>query len=167
MKKIALISDTHSYFGDDVKKYLIDCDEIWHAGDIGDIETLDKYHQINKVRAVFGNIDGHILRADIPEYLSFTIENHKVLMIHIGGYPNRYSQKARYLIQEHNPDIFISGHSHILKIMPDPKNNLLHMNPGSCGAKGIHTIRTLILFTLDKGRIEEVKVVELGERGGR
>jgi len=164
MKEIALISDTHTYFGEDVNKYLSKCDEIWHAGDIGDLETLDKYRSIKKVRAVYGNIDGHEVRSDSPEHLFFTLESVKVVMIHIGGYPNRYTPKARNLIHKYRPDIFISGHSHILKIIGDPKYNLLHMNPGSCGKKGFHAIRTLILFNLDKGKIENVRVVELGQR---
>ena len=165
MKKIALISDTHSYFGEDVNKYLGECDEIWHAGDIGDIETLDSYREISKVRAVYGNIDGHVLRSDIPEYLFFMVEGLKVLMIHIGGYPGRYMPKAKELIKTYNPDIFISGHSHILKVIPDRKNDLLHMNPGACGIKGFHSVRTLLLFSLNKGQIKDVRVVELGNRG--
>ena len=161
MKKIALISDTHSYFGEDVEKYLKECDEIWHAGDIGDAITLDKYHNLKPVRAVYGNIDGIDIRIDTPEYQFFTIEDLKVLMIHIGGYPGRYTPGARELITRYNPDIFISGHSHILKIMPDKKYDLLHMNPGACGKKGFHKISTLILFDLDNGKIENVRVVEL------
>lgn len=165
MKKIALISDTHSYFEEDVNKYLTECDEIWHAGDIGDIETLDKYRVISKVRAVYGNIDGHELRSDIPEYLFFTLDTLRVLMIHIGGYPGRYTPKARELIISYNPDLFISGHSHILKVIPDKRNDLLHMNPGACGIKGFHSVRTLLLFSINKGKIEDVRVVEFGNGG--
>lgn len=161
MLKVGLISDTHSYFGKDVTKYLSDCDEIWHAGDIGDLETLEKYEKIKPVRAVYGNIDGQDIRVEIPEHLYFEVEGLKVLMIHIGGYPGRYTPLAREFINRFKPDIFISGHSHILKIMPDKKNNLLHMNPGSCGKKGFHKIRTLILFDLDNGNIKNVRVVEL------
>ena len=161
MKKIALISDTHSYYGEDVAKYLKECDEIWHAGDIGDAATLDKYRNLKPVRAVYGNIDGIDIRIDTPEYQFFTIENLKVLMIHIGGYPGRYTPKARELIIRYRPDIFISGHSHILKIMPDKKYDLLHINPGACGKKGFHKVRTLVLFDLDKGKIENVRVVEM------
>lgn len=165
MKKIALISDTHSYFGEDINKYLVDCDEIWHAGDIGDIETFDKYENIGNLRAVYGNIDGHEVRSACPEYIVFKIENHKVLIIHIGGYPGRYTPKARQLINRFRPDIFISGHSHILKIIPDKTNNLLHMNPGASGIKGFHIVRTLILFDLEDDKIENVRVVEIGDRG--
>lgn len=161
MLKVGLISDTHSYYGEDVVKYLRDCDEIWHAGDIGDAATLDKYRNLKLVRAVYGNIDGQDIRIDTPEYQFFTLEDLKVLIIHIGGYPGRYTPRARELIKKYRPDIFISGHSHILKIMPDKKNDLLHMNPGSCGKKGFHKIRTLVLFDLDKGDIQNVRVVEL------
>lgn len=164
MKKIVLLSDTHSYFGDELKKYLSDCDEIWHAGDIGDYETLEKYKEFAPVKAVFGNIDGHELRLECPESLCFETEGVKVSMIHIGGYPGRYTPKAKQLIFRYKPDIFISGHSHILKIIPDPKNNLIHMNPGACGIKGFHLVRTIILFTLDNGKIEDVKVVEFARR---
>jgi len=166
MKNIALISDTHFYFGEDVNKYLRKSDEIWHAGDIGDLATLDKYRSIKKTRAVYGNIDGHEVRADSPEYLFFEVEKLKVLILHIGGYPGRYTPKARKLIAEYKPDIFVSGHSHILKIMPDKQNDLLHMNPGACGVKGFHAVRTIILFALDKGKIENVRVVEFEKREG-
>ena len=161
MKKIALISDTHYYYGEDIAKYLKDKDEIWHAGDIGDVDTLDKYKSLTTVRAVYGNIDNAEIRVECPEYLFFTIENLKVLMIHIGGYPSRYSPRAKVLIEKYKPDIFISGHSHILKIMPDKKNDLLHLNPGACGLKGFHKVRTLIMFDLDDKNINNVKVVEM------
>ncbi len=161
MKKIALISDTHSYFGEDVNKYIVNCDEIWHAGDIGDVETLVKYRNLKPLRAVYGNIDGHEIRLDAPEYQFFNIDELKVLMIHIGGYPDRYTPRARELISKYNPDIFISGHSHILKIMPDGKNDLLHINPGACGKKGFHKVRTLVLFDIDNSNIQNVRVVEM------
>lgn len=164
MKNIALISDTHYYFKEDVNKYLKESDEIWHAGDIGDIETLDNYRSLGKeVRAVYGNIDGHEVRNDSKEYCYFELERLKVLIIHIGGYPNRYTPRAKELIKRFKPDIFVSGHSHILKIMPDRKNDLLHMNPGACGIKGFHRVRTMILFSLDKGKIENVRVVEFNQ----
>ncbi|MEZ4908888.1 MAG: metallophosphoesterase family protein [Saprospiraceae bacterium] len=159
--KIGLISDTHSWFGDDVNKYLNNVDEIWHAGDIGDISTADKYKSLKPFRAVYGNIDGHEVRIEYPEYNLFKVDDLKILMIHIGGYPGRYSPRARQLIQELKPDIFISGHSHILKIIPDKKNNLLHMNPGACGKRGFQKLRTLILFEINKNNIENVQVVEL------
>jgi len=162
--KIALISDTHSYFGDDVNKYLVDVDQIWHAGDIGDLATADQYKSIKPLQAVYGNIDGHEVRSEYPEFQFFKAEGLKILMIHIGGYPGRYSPQARKLILDYRPDLFISGHSHILKIIPDPKFELLHMNPGSCGTKGFHKVRTLILFEIIGKTYENVRVVELVSR---
>ncbi|MBK7094665.1 MAG: metallophosphoesterase family protein [Saprospiraceae bacterium] len=159
--KIALISDTHFSFEEDVNKYLREVDEIWHAGDIGDLETADKYCVLKPLRAVYGNIDGHEIRTEYPEYIFFNADGINVLMTHIGGYPGRYTPQARSLIEEYKPDLFITGHSHILKIMPDKKYNLLHMNPGSCGTKGYHSIRTLILFDIEASNIENVRVVEL------
>lgn len=159
--KIALISDTHFCFEEDVNKYLREVDEIWHAGDIGDLNTADKYNVLKPLRAVYGNIDGHEIRTEYPEYLYFNAGGINVLMTHIGGYPGRYTPQARSLIEEYKPDLFITGHSHILKIMPDKKYNLLHMNPGSCGTKGYHSIRTLILFDIEASNIENVRVVEL------
>ncbi|MGE5356334.1 MAG: metallophosphoesterase family protein [Deltaproteobacteria bacterium] len=161
--KIALISDTHSYFGEDVNKYLREVDQIWHAGDIGDIDTAEKYRSISQFNAVYGNIDGYELRAEFSEYLFFNAGGINVLMIHIGGYPGRYTAQAKNLIEQYNPDLFISGHSHILKVMPDKKNNLLHMNPGSCGTKGFHNIRTLLLFEIENSGIENLRVVELSK----
>lgn len=166
MKKIGLISDTHSYFGHDVAPYLEGLDELWHAGDIGNLETADAYENCVPVfRAVYGNIDGHLLRAQFDEVLSFTVENVRVLMMHIGGYPGRYTQKAREALGQTSCDLFISGHSHITKVMRDHKYGHLHMNPGSCGHHGIHIIRTFLRFTLDKGKIDNLEVVELGRRG--
>jgi putative phosphoesterase len=159
--KIALISDTHSYFGEDVNKYLREVDEIWHAGDIGDIETADKYRELRPFKAVYGNIDGHEVRTEYPEYYYFNSYGVNILMMHIGGYPGRYTAQARSLIEEFKPDLFITGHSHILKIIPDRKFNLLHMNPGSCGTKGFHNIRTFILFEIEDAKIENLRVVEL------
>jgi putative phosphoesterase len=166
MTSIALISDTHGYFGEDVNKYLVGVDEVWHAGDIGDVSTLEKYESLGKTfRAVYGNIDGHRLRRDYEEYLDFEIDGLKVLMIHIGGYPGRYSKEAYALINQKKYDLFISGHSHITKVMRDPKHNLIHMNPGSCGHHGFHLMRTLIRFKIDAGQIRDLEVIELGRRG--
>jgi len=166
MKRIGLLSDTHGFVNERLFSFFENVDEIWHAGDIGDLSTLDKYKSIKKTRAVYGNIDGHEVRADSPEHLFFEVEKLKVLILHIGGYPGRYTPKARKLIAEYKPDIFVSGHSHILKIMPDKQNDLLHMNPGACGVKGFHAVRTIILFALDKGKIENVRVVEFEKREG-
>jgi len=159
--KIALISDTHSYFGEDINKYLKDVDEIWHAGDIGDQETADKYRSLAPFRAVYGNIDPYIVRYEYPEHIFFEAERMKILMMHIGGYPGRYSPKAKNLILKFKPDVFISGHSHILKVMFDDKLSVLHMNPGSCGIKGMHRFRTLLLFDILSGKVENLRVVEI------
>ncbi len=164
MTKIALISDTHSYFGEDVNKYLRECDCILHAGDIGDVDTYDKYAGLGNFKSVYGNIDNNEVRLECPEYLFFKIEDISILMIHIGGYPGRYTPKALGLIQKYNPDLFVSGHSHILKIIPDKKNDLLHMNPGACGKKGFHAVRTLILFDIDGSEIKNARVVEFSNR---
>ncbi len=164
MTKIALISDTHSYFGEDVNKYLRECDYILHAGDIGDIDTYDKYYRLGEFKSVYGNIDNHEVRLECPEYLFFKIEDVSILMIHIGGYPGRYTPKALELIRKYNPDLFVSGHSHILKIIPDRKYDLLHMNPGACGKKGFHSLRTLILFDIEGSEMKNARVVELSQR---
>ena len=159
--RIALISDTHTYFGDDINKYLRDVDEIWHAGDIGDQETADKYSSLANFRAVYGNIDPYIVRYEYPEYIFFEVEGMKILMLHIGGYPGRYTPKARNLILKFRPDVFISGHSHILKVLFDEKFKLLHMNPGSCGINGMHRFRTLLLFDILSGKVKNLRVVEI------
>ncbi len=121
MKRIGILSDTHGFIHPGVSDFFVDCNEIWHAGDIGNIETADKLAKLKPFKAVYGNIDDTKVRTEYPEYELFNCENVKVLMIHIGGYPGRYSQKARQLIEQHQPQLFISGHSHILKVMPDKK----------------------------------------------
>lgn len=166
MITIGLIADTHSYLGQDVINHLIDCDEIWHAGDIGDLATADAIHRVGKkVRMVWGNIDDKDLRLSYPKDLIFTIEGLKVFMTHIGGYPGRYSKKPLELISKELPRLFICGHSHILKVMPDKKYNLLHMNPGACGNKGFHMFRTILKFEIDKGKVQNLRAIELGKRG--
>lgn len=166
MTRIGLISDTHSYLDAKVFEYFKDCDEIWHAGDIGTSEVTDKLAAFKPMRAVYGNIDGHELRAIYPEDLVFELEGLKIYMTHIGGYPGHYSPRARKLIQLHQPDIFICGHSHILRVMRDKRfNNMLAMNPGAAGVHGFHKIKTLLRFTLDKGRILNLEAIELGKRG--
>ncbi len=165
MPNIALISDNHSYFGEDIKEAVEGCDEIWHVGDIGNPESI-KYFEENFVfRAVFGNIDGKEIRVQYPQFNSFEIEGVKVLMTHIGGYPGRYYKKSIEMITKHNPDLFISGHSHILKVMRDKKNNLLHMNPGAYGFHGFHHMRTFLKFEIKEKKIRNVAAVELGFRG--
>lgn len=136
------------------------CDEIWHAGDIGNIETADQLAEIKPLKAVYGNIDGHDVRLAYNEYELFNCEQVKVLMIHIGGYPGRYNPKARKLIEEYKPKLFVSGHSHILKVMPDRKYNLLHINPGSSGKSGLHKVITMVRFVIDGENIKDLEVFE-------
>ena len=136
------------------------CDEIWHAGDIGNIETSGKLAKMKPLKAVYGNIDGGPLRIEFKEVETFLCEDVKVLIIHIGGYPGRYSPMARKLIEEHRPKLFISGHSHILKVMPDRKNDLLHINPGSAGKTGLHQVITMVRFVIDGENIKELEVLE-------
>ena len=164
MKKILLLSDTHTCIDDKILKYVRQADEVWHAGDIGNTQVTDTIKQIKPLRAVYGNIDGGELRKEFNETEIFTVEGVKVLMTHIGGYPGRYAKGIRELIRIHRPKLFISGHSHILKVMYDKQNDLLHMNPGAAGKKGFHKVRTMLRFVLDKGEIKDLEVIELGKR---
>ncbi|OEJ99985.1 metallophosphoesterase family protein [Roseivirga misakiensis] len=166
MNKIGLISDTHSFLDDRVFTYFKDCDEVWHAGDIGDPYVLDQLEEFKPVRAVFGNIDNQSLRARIPEVQSFTIDGLKVFMIHIGGTPPRYAKGVKSQLLEERPQLFICGHSHILKVMPDQNlNKMLYMNPGAAGHHGFHRERTLLRFSINESKISDLEVIELGKRG--
>lgn len=160
MKKIGILSDTHGYIHPGVSDFFVPCNEIWHAGDIGNIETADKLAKLKPLKAVYGNIDDMKIRTEYPEYEIFNCEGVKVLIIHIGGYPGRYSQKARQLIELHQPQLFISGHSHILKVMPDKKYQLLHINPGSAGKSGLHKKITMVRLTIDGDQIKVLDVFE-------
>ena len=153
--KIGVISDTHNYFHEDLKLYLKECDEIWHAGDIGNLDTLKKLEEFKKIRGVFGNIDNDIIRKELGEIQVFTIENIKVLMIHIANKPPKYNNKVRKLININKPDILICGHSHILKIERDKVNNLLYLNPGACGRVGFHKRKTIVRLRIEKGNIDQ------------
>ncbi len=159
--KIGIISDTHNYLSEKTIKYLSECDEIWHAGDIGSIDILNQLEKISLTRAVFGNIDGEILRRETKEYLIFKIKNIKVLMIHIAGRIEHYNSKTRNLIIENKPDLLICGHSHILKVSKDTKFKLLHINPGAAGKVGIHKEKTIIRFDLLNEKIQNMQVVKL------
>ncbi|MBC9914127.1 metallophosphoesterase family protein [Chitinophaga varians] len=161
MKKIGLMSDTHSYLHPQVFKYFEEVDEIWHAGDIGNVGLADQLEAFKPFRAVHGNIDGADIRIRYPETLRFTVEEVEVLMTHIGGYPGKYAPGVREMLKKDPPKLFICGHSHILKVMPDPALQLLHMNPGACGQQGWHKVKTLLRFRLDQGRIEQLEVIEL------
>jgi len=164
MKRIGLISDTHSFLHPKVFEYFKECDEIWHAGDIGNINVLDELSKFKPIRAVYGNIDGKEIRSQFSLDHQFTVENVSVWMTHIGGYPNRYHKRIREDIKISSPNIFISGHSHILKIQYDKKLDLLHLNPGAAGKHGFHSIRTMLRFELDQGEIKNLEIIELEKR---
>ncbi|ANQ47501.1 metallophosphoesterase family protein [Flammeovirga sp. MY04] len=162
--EIGIISDTHSYIDDRIIEHLKDCDEIWHAGDIGDEQVTDALKVLAPLRVVYGNIDNGKARIEFPEEQIFTIEGVKIYMIHIGGYPPRYTPKLKRRLDELNPDLFICGHSHILKVIPDKTRNLIHINPGAAGRHGFHQMRTLIKLTIKDGKPQNLRVVELGKR---
>ncbi len=164
MTRIGLISDTHSYLDPKVEKYFTACDEIWHAGDVGNIEVIHQLSKIKPVKGVYGNIDGQQIRKLFPKNLRFKCEEVNVWMTHIGGYPNRYSKDVREEITISPPNLFISGHSHILKVMYDKKLNLLHINPGAAGKSGFHKIKTIVRFTINKKEIQDLEVIELGPK---
>ncbi|SHK75761.1 hypothetical protein SAMN05444266_10143 [Chitinophaga jiangningensis] len=155
------MSDTHSYLHPQVFKYFEGVDEIWHAGDIGDAKVADELEAFKPFRAVWGNIDGKDIRVRYPETLHFTVEEVPVMITHIGGYPGKYAPGVKAQLLEQHPKLFICGHSHILKVMPDPALNLLHMNPGACGQQGWHKVKTLLRFQLDAGNIQQLEVIEL------
>lgn len=161
MKRIGLLSDTHGYWDERYLKYFEDCDEIWHAGDIGSEEVADRLEAFRPLRAVYGNIDGQNLRLRFPEINRFTLEGSDVLIKHIGGYPGKYDHSVRSLLQEQPPALFISGHSHILKVKFDPRLNLLHINPGAAGKYGFHQVRTLVRFCIEQGTFQNLEVIEL------
>ena len=160
MKKILLLSDTHGYMGEDILKHIHSCDEVWHAGDIGDLTVTDAIKKLKPLRAVYGNIDGAEARSEFPLHQKFKIEGIEVWITHIGGYPNRYSKNIREAIKDECPDLFISGHSHILKVMQDRKLDLLHMNPGAIGKHGFHKVRTMLRFCVANGKIKQLEVIE-------
>ncbi|MDR0824271.1 MAG: metallophosphatase family protein [Prevotella sp.] len=164
MRKIGLLSDTHNWWDEKYEKYFADCDEIWHAGDIGTIELALKFEALGKpFRAVYGNIDDSKVRAVYPETLRFTLEGVDVLMTHIGGYPGKYERRVQSILLMNPPKLFIAGHSHILKVMFDKKINGLFINPGAAGKYGFHKVRTLVRFVLDSGNITDLEVIELND----
>ncbi|WP_421896821.1 metallophosphoesterase family protein [Marinoscillum sp.] len=163
--RIGIISDTHSYLDPSVFKYFSQCDELWHAGDIGTLDVLQQLEAFRPTMAVFGNIDGHEVRAASPEDLVFVREGKKILMTHIAGSPPRYNPRVRELIRTHQPDVLVCGHSHILKVQPDKANNLLFINPGAAGKHGFHKTKTLLRLEIQEGKIQNLEVVELGPRG--
>ncbi len=164
MKRIGLLSDTHNYWDDRYEKYFKDCDEIWHAGDIGSLELAQRLAAIRPLRAVHGNIDGYDIRQFYSEIYRFKCEEVDVLIKHIGGYPGNYDASIRGMMFARPPKLFISGHSHILKVLYDKTIKCLHINPGAAGISGFHKVRTLVRFTIDGSDIKDLEVIELGER---
>ena len=161
MTKIGLISDTHNYLDEQVFEHFKNCDEIWHAGDFGTIDLAQQLQKLKPLRGVYGNIDGYDIKSVYPEQLVFHCEEVKVMMRHIGGYPPRYNPETKKEMVIQHPQLFISGHSHILKIMYDDKLNCLHINPGAAGKQGWHKVKTLIRFAIDKKDIKNCEVIEL------
>lgn len=164
MKRIGLLSDTHAYWDERYIKYFEDCDEIWHAGDIGSLEVAQKLAAIKPLRAVYGNIDGQDIRKVYPQINRFTIEGTEVLIKHIGGYPGNYDPSIRGSLLVRPPKLFISGHSHILKVKFDKTLNMLHINPGAAGIYGFHKVRTLVRFSIEDGNFKDLEVIELAEK---
>jgi uncharacterized protein len=161
MIKIGLISDTHGHWDYAYEKYFSECDEIWHAGDIGNITIMDKLNKISPSKAVYGNIDNHLIRAEYPENLCFEIQGLKFWMTHIGGKPYNYNKRIYSKLKDEKPDVFICGHSHICKVMMDKRLNTLYINPGAAGKVGFHKVRTLIRFSISLGSIKNLEVIEL------
>jgi len=163
MKKIGILSDTHCCWDDRYLTYFEPCDEIWHAGDIGDEYIRDRLEEFRPLRAVFGNMDGMDLYMTLDEVMNFTVEDCRVMLTHIGGYPGHYKPGIRQKLIENKPDLFVCGHSHILKVMYDKDLNLLHVNPGAAGRSGIHQVRTLVRLTIDGKDIRDLEVIELAD----
>lgn len=161
MKKIGLLSDTHAWWDDRYLHYFEECDEIWHAGDIGSMEVAQRLAEFRTLRAVCGNCDGGDLRRLYPTVLRWPCEGADVLMTHIGGYPGHYDPSVRQQLFARPPRLFISGHSHILKVQYDERLRLLHINPGAAGLQGWHKVRTLVRFVVDEGQFRDLEVIEI------
>ena len=161
MKRIGILSDTHSYLDDAIFKHFEQCDELWHAGDIGSIEVYDELLKFKPLKAVYGNIDNHKLRLCCNEIERFDCEGADVMIKHIVGYPNRYDISVKALLRDKPPALLVAGHSHILKVMNDKKNNLLFINPGAAGISGFHKMRTLVRLSIDKGNFKDLEVIEM------
>lgn len=167
MKYIGLLSDTHTYFDDKIRKFFEPVDEIWHAGDFGSLATADEIAAFKPLKGVYGNCDGYDVRSAHPYIQLMETEGFKILMMHIGGYPGRYDMKAMQLIYAHRPDIFVCGHSHILRVMNDKSLNMMVINPGAAGIYGIHKVRTALRFKLDNGKISDMEVAEWQKHSGQ
>lgn len=163
--KILLLSDTHSYIDERILEYVKQADEVWHAGDIGDLTVTDQIKKHRPLRAVYGNIDNGEARLEFPLDLHFECEGMKIWMTHIGGYPGKYPSRIKEQLGLHRPDVFICGHSHILKVQFDKQFNCLAINPGAAGIYGFHQIRTMLRFEINFGKIQNMEIIELGKRG--
>jgi len=163
MIRIGLLSDTHGYWDEKIKKHFIDCHEIWHAGDMGLMPKDMSFYEQKCFFGVYGNIDGENCRLQFPAFHVFQKEGIKVVMMHIGGYPGKYTPMAKKLISDHKPNLFICGHSHILKIVKCPVGGHLHLNPGAAGLEGFHQVRTLVRFTIHESNIKEMDVIHLNK----
>ena len=164
MTKILLISDTHGYMDNAILKHVEKVDEVWHAGDIGDLKVTDAIKNLKPLKAVYGNIDDAQIRTEFPEHQRFLCEDVAVWMTHIGGYPPKYNSRILPALNENPPRLFICGHSHILKVIPDKKRHIIHMNPGAVGRHGFHKIRTMLRFTIDGKKIDNLEVIEFDSR---
>lgn len=164
MKKILLLSDTHSHVDETILKYVKLADEVWHAGDIGDLMVTDEIQKLKILRAVYGNIDEDKARVEFPLNNRFMCEGVDVWITHIGGYPGKYNQAIREEINQNPPKLFICGHSHILKVQFDKKLNLMHMNPGAVGIHGFHQVRTMLRFEIDGDKIQNLEVIEIDKK---
>jgi len=166
MKKIGLLSDTHSFLDPKILDYFREVDEIWHAGDIGSLEVTDALKKVKPLRAIYGNIDDSTARLEFHLDNRFTLEGFDIWMTHIGGYPNNYAPRVKKILEENAPDIFICGHSHILRVIRDEKyKNMITINPGAAGVHGFHKVKTILRFTLDNKKITQMEAIELGKRG--
>jgi len=162
MVRIGLLSDTHSFLDPLLLPVLEDCDEIWHAGDLGSLALLQQLRNLKKpLRVVYGNIDGHDIRIDVPQYLIWKVEKMKIFMTHIGGYPGHYTADVKKILLAEKPDVYICGHSHILKVIYDKQLQLLHINPGACGREGFQKVRTMIRFTIDQDKVKDLAIIEM------
>lgn len=164
MKRIGLLSDTHGYLDPKIFTYFEQVDEIWHAGDVGDISVLDELKKFKPLKAVYGNIDDQVVRSEYPETLRFWCEEVEVVLTHIGGKPGKYAIPAIKALESGSPQLFICGHSHILLVKMDFQKKMLWMNPGACGIKGFHAVRTILRFVIDGNKIEQLEAIELGKR---
>lgn len=164
MKNILLISDTHSHLDEALLKHINAADEVWHAGDIGNVKLTDAIKKLKPLKAVYGNIDDHELRKEFPKNLIFNCEDVKVYITHICGQPTNYLKEVKDILIAEKPKLFICGHSHILKVMYQKQYDVLHMNPGACGVHGFHQVKTVLRFVIDKDQIKDLAIIELGNR---